>query len=163
MPRPLEIYLDVETAWGGDLTVVGFYSSETGLVQLVGDDITTRRLRQELPSSGRLFTFNGHGFDLRKIKQHLRLDLHRRFDSWDLFPICRDCGLRGGLKRVERRAGYRRTTVGIDGWRAMQLWRDYEWGNERALKTLLRYNAEDVWALRAVKQYLAGRRLLERE
>ena len=48
MPRPLETYLDIETTWDGELTVVGFRSSATGVVQLVGRDITAARLRAQL-------------------------------------------------------------------------------------------------------------------
>src|SRR5437667_12537192 len=60
MTPPCEIYLDIETDWQRRLTVVGFQSSTTGVVQLVGSDITADRLEQALPAGGMLFTYNGH-------------------------------------------------------------------------------------------------------
>jgi uncharacterized protein YprB with RNaseH-like and TPR domain len=112
MGRPVEIYLDIETDRDRQITVLGFRSSETGLVQLVGREITRSRLRRELPLKGRLYTFNGHGFDLSLIRFRLGVDLREIFDSCDLRWVCHRTGLRrlrGGQKRVEERIGFART------------------------------------------------------
>jgi uncharacterized protein len=158
--REVEIFLDVETNWSQELTVLGFRSLETGLVQLVGKEITHNRLIKKLPHSGRLYTYNGHCFDLSRIKQQLGLDLRERFDSWDLRWICQRHGICGGQKAIERKIGIRRSTEGIDGMDAIFLWEGHLKGDGDALSTLLRYNAEDLEGLMAISEDLARRGLL---
>jgi uncharacterized protein YprB with RNaseH-like and TPR domain len=160
--KELEIYLDIETGWNQGLTVFGFRSSETGVVQLVGNEITRSRVLKELPHSGKLYTYNGHCFDLARIRAELGLDLREQFDSWDLRWICQRNGICGGQKAIECRMGIRRETEGIDGMEAIYLWGRYLRGDERALQTLLRYNAEDLEGLVAIKQDLARRGLLRK-
>lgn len=159
MSKPIEIYLDVETNWWRELTVIGFRSSITGTVQLVGSEITARRLRKELPSDGRLFTYNGHCFDVSCIRNQLGLDLLSRFESFDLRWVCQRIGLKGGQKRIERRIGFRRKLSELDGLDAIRLWRHYERGDHDALARLLRYNAEDLEGLIRIKRYLSVRGL----
>lgn len=135
MARPVEIYLDIETDWDRGITVLGFRSSETGLVQLAGREITRSRLRRELPLKGRLYTFNGHGFDLSLIRSRLGVDLREVFDSCDLLWVRRRTGLRrlrGGQKRVEQRIGFPRTVGLTNWWDPMNLWRDHEGGKCRS-------------------------------
>jgi uncharacterized protein YprB with RNaseH-like and TPR domain len=98
--QPGDIYLDIETDERMHITVVGFRAAETGLVQLVGDEVTPERLHAELPAAGRLFTYNGHCFDLPVIRKRLGMDLRVRFDSWDLRFICQRQGLTGGQKHI---------------------------------------------------------------
>jgi uncharacterized protein YprB with RNaseH-like and TPR domain len=165
MARPVEIYLDIETDWDRGITVLGFRSSETGLVQLVGREITRSRLRRELPPKGRLYTFNGHCFDLACIRAQLRLDLSRTFDSCDLLRVCRETKLRrlrGGQKRIEQRIGFTRTVALANWWEPMNLWRDHRAGDPAALQVLLRYNADDINGLIAIKRHLASRGLLSK-
>ena len=161
MPKPIDIYLDVETNWWRKLTVIGFRSSVTSTVQLVGSDITASRLHLLLPREGRLFTYNGHCFDISCIRAQLGLDLRGRFESFDLRWICQRNGLRGGQKRIERRCGHLRQCKGMDGLDAISLWNDYQQGDKEALALLLRYNAEDLRGLMIIKQHLASRGLLE--
>ncbi len=163
MARTSAVYLDVETDWSRRLTIVGFRSTETGLVQLVGREISRARLSRELPRCGRLFTYNGHCFDLACIRDQLGLDLRDHFDSFDLRWICQRHGLTGGQKMVEVRAGVRRTLEGYDGRDAMYLWSRYKVGDEEALQTLLLYNAEDIAGLVAIRQHLSRLGVLCRE
>lgn len=160
MAKPIEVYLDVETNWWRELTVVGFRSSVTGTVQLVGPEITASRLRKELPRDGRLFTYNGHCFDISCIRNQLGLDLRNQFESFDLRWICQRGGMRGGQKLIERRIGHKRTCDEMDGLDAISLWSEYERGDQKALVLLLRYNAEDLHGLMKIKQYLSSRGLL---
>ena len=153
----IEIYLDIETSWSRDLTVVGVLSKDTGLIQLVGEEITRYRLLAELPRTGRLYTYNGHCFDLSEIRKQLGLNLRDQFDSFDLRWVCQRLGLTGGQKAVEKRVGFRRHREDIDGIEAMNLWEDYQSGDDEALKLLLAYNAEDLVGIRAIKRYLEGR------
>jgi uncharacterized protein YprB with RNaseH-like and TPR domain len=155
-----EIYLDIETDARQRITVVGFCSAATGLVQLVGDDVSPASVHAALPASGRLFTYNGHCFDLPVIRKRLGLDLRARFESYDLRFICQRHGLKGGQKAVEHQIGHRRTLEGMDGWEAIVLWQRHLRGDATALATLLRYNAEDVDGLALIKEHLAARGLL---
>jgi uncharacterized protein YprB with RNaseH-like and TPR domain len=91
-----DIFLDIETTWEGEPTVIGFRSRETGLVQFAGEEITLRRLLNALPRTGRLFTFNGHSFDLVRIHWALGVDLQEQFDSIDLMHVGWRYDLRGG-------------------------------------------------------------------
>ena len=164
MPRMTDIYLDIETSWSRRITVIGFYSRATGLVQLVGKDISRRRLLGKLPKSGRLFTYNGHAFDLSVIKKKMGLDFRERYDSWDLRWICQRQGITGGQKIIEDQIGYCRVceAEGLDGRDAIYLWERYKRGDENDLKTLLTYNAEDIYGLKAIATYLRKSGLLNK-
>lgn len=161
MARPLEIFLDIETDWYRRITVVGFYSSETGFVQLVGRDITRKRLLSELPRVGRLFTYNGHCFDLPVIERQLRIDLRSHLESLDLRWICQRHAMCGGQKHVERRLGLRRRHPDLDGLAAIRLWQSHLAGEADALPLLRAYNREDVFGLRHIKRRLSERGLLD--
>jgi len=150
----LDVYLDVETDRNGRLTVVGLYHHDAGMVQLVGEEITKKNLLAVLPPSGRLFTYNGHCFDLRCIRCQLGPDLQEMFQSVDLRWVCQERGLTGGLKAVERALGIRRELPDVDGYRAMYLWEEYRMGSLEALWKLLLYNREDVMNLIPIKEYL---------
>jgi uncharacterized protein len=144
VPKGTELYLDVETDWQRRLTVVGFRSKETGLVQLVGEEITATRLGRVLPATGKLFTYNGHSFDLACIRTQLGLELRDRFESVDLRWVCQRQGLTGGQKLIEERLGFRRRLEGLDGRDAIRLWKAHRAGDRNALADLLAYNAEDL-------------------
>ncbi|MEJ5187131.1 MAG: ribonuclease H-like domain-containing protein [Candidatus Geothermincolales bacterium] len=149
-----DVYLDVETDRNGRLTVIGLYHKQAGIVQLVGDEISRKNLLSALPASGRLFTYNGHCFDLRCIRCQLGLNLREMFHSVDLRWICHERGLTGGLKAVERALGIRRELPDMDGYRAMVLWEEYRRGDLEALWKLLLYNREDVMNLIPIKEHL---------
>jgi uncharacterized protein YprB with RNaseH-like and TPR domain len=156
----VEIYLDIETDEHQRLTVVGFRSVATGLVQLVGDEVSPASVHAALPAAGRLYTYNGHCFDLPVIRKRLGLDLRARFESHDLRFICQRHDLRGGQKAVEHQIGHRRVLEGMDGWEAVVLWKRHLRGDPSALPRLLRYNAEDVDGLALIKEYLDRRGML---
>jgi hypothetical protein len=52
MSVAIEIFLDIETDWDRNLTVVGFRSDTTGVVQLIGTEISRAKLKEELPKGG---------------------------------------------------------------------------------------------------------------
>ena len=154
----MPLFLDIETDFYQNITVVGFYSQSTGFRQIVGKDITRARLSRRLPkpaiiSDGKatgmglreLYTFNGHCFDLPVIKKRLGLDLREKYDSRDLRFICKKHGLAGGQKAIEKILGLKRELPDMDGRDALYLWQNYtEYGDEKSLSTLLAYNKEDV-------------------
>lgn len=155
-----EIHLDIETDWHGRLTVIGFECRQSGLVQLVGFEISSRRLLQELPRTGRLFTYNGHSFDIVKIRQQLQVDLLARFESCDLRWVCQRNGLVGGQKAVEKRLGFNRCGEELDGRDAIRLWDKARRGDTNSLHRLLEYNAADVRGIEAIKDELRKRGLM---
>jgi uncharacterized protein YprB with RNaseH-like and TPR domain len=158
MGRPLDVYLDIETDTERELTILGFYSSLTGIVQLVGPEITPMRVRRRLPKEGLLYTYNGDAFDLRVIEDSLGLDLRDRFESRDLMKICRKLHLRGSQKKVERRCNFRRSVSPLSFWQMQNLWERYRWYTDRqALKRLLEYNRHDLQGLRIIKQHVSER------
>lgn len=154
MGRSEEIYLDIETDGYDLITVIGFDSEETGVIQLHGGDVTRKNLLSSLPRSGRLFTFNGERFDIPKIDQCLRVDLTDRFESCDLMKVGWTHDLQGGQKLIEDLLGFERSLPGLNGLAAIEMWKGYVGGDESALTTLLEYNGEDLSGMRFIKQHL---------
>ncbi len=153
----MKAYLDIETCEGGRVTVVGIYREDRGFRQLVGGQITDVGVWQALEGVDTLCTFNGDRFDLPILERQTRLDLRSHFHSLDLLRECRRAGLKGGLKRLEQQFGIARTTRGLSGWDAMQLWARYEGqGDREALGILLEYNREDVMNLVQLERIVVG-------
>jgi uncharacterized protein len=138
-------YLDIETTFDGSISIIGIYRPDTGTTQLVGGGIRDVTLYDALAGVATLVTFNGAGFDLPVIRRRMYVDLKRDYEHCDLMRVCRQRGLRGGLKKVEEILGIGRATAGISGFDAPRLWQRYEaLGDQEALAKLLHYNREDV-------------------
>jgi uncharacterized protein YprB with RNaseH-like and TPR domain len=153
----MKAYLDIETAGGGEVTVVGIYREDRGLCQLVGGEITDVAVWQALEGAETICTFNGERFDLPILERQTRLDLRGRFRSLDLLRECRRVGITGGLKRIEARFGIARESRGMTGWDALRLWGRYEReADEAALRLLLDYNREDVMNLVQLERIVVG-------
>jgi len=137
-------YLDIETSYTGEITVVGICLLPDEIVQLI-DDITPRNLIDALASASVIVTYNGNRFDFPVIRRIVGVDLRAQFTSHDLMYDCWRKGLYGGLKGVEKQLGIARQTVGLTGRDAPILWDRYiSKGDYRALELLLCYNREDV-------------------
>lgn len=150
-------YLDIETAYDQSLTVVGILREDREILQLHGRRITVAAIEEYLDGIGVLHTYNGHSFDLPRIKSELGLDLRRRHACRDLMRDCWRKKLMGGFKAVERQLGIARATDGVDGMMAMALWERWlEADDAEALRLLLHYNREDVENLAAVRRKLDG-------
>jgi len=148
-------YLDIETSFEGEITIIGLYAEDRGLIQLIGPDVTELKLYQALEGLGTICTYNGSRFDLPVIRRRLGANLVEEFRSHDLMYDCWRLGLYGGLKRVEDQLGILRRLKGLDGYDAMRLWAAYErYGNQEALATLLEYNQEDVLNLVTLEDIL---------
>jgi hypothetical protein len=153
----MKAYLDIETCAGGQVTVVGIYREDRGMIQLVSGEITDMKVWEALDGVETLCTFNGDRFDLPLLERQTRLDLRSCFRSLDLLRECRRVGLKGGLKRMEERFGIARTTRGMNGWDALQLWARYDGdGDREALRLLLEYNREDVMKLVQLERIVVG-------
>jgi uncharacterized protein YprB with RNaseH-like and TPR domain len=155
-------YLDIETTglsgYYADLTVVGVClerGRQCRIIQLVGDQITARRVIAAVKKAGILYTYNGARFDLPFIKARLGIDLAERINHKDLMYDCWRQNLYGGLKAVEQTLRIPRKTQGIDGRMAVRLWYDYEnYGNKKSLALLLEYNKEDILNLTLLRKKL---------
>jgi uncharacterized protein YprB with RNaseH-like and TPR domain len=137
-------YLDIETSFLSEITILGIFRPPDDLVQIVRPEVSKRTLLGALEGTEEIVTYWGHRFDLPVISKCLRINLRRRFQSKDLADHCHRHGLYGGLKAVEKALGIGRDTDGLTGMDAMRLWEQWLAGNEAALRMLLKYNRDDV-------------------
>lgn len=149
-------YLDIETSFRSEVTVVGLLRGDRGLTQLVGDAIDRPALEDVLCGLDTLCTFNGESFDLPVLRRAYGVGLLERFRSLDLSLECRRIGMRGGLKRIEMGMQIPRRLRGVSGYDAMTLWDRWQRGDREALQTLLEYNADDVVNLELLERRLRG-------
>jgi uncharacterized protein YprB with RNaseH-like and TPR domain len=141
----MKAYLDIETSFGGEITIVGVFSPPERIIQLVGDEVNWTNVWNALEGVSQILTYNGARFDLPVIKRMMKLDLKKYFDCRDLMYDCWERNLYGGLKKVEEQLGIGRASKGIDGFEAMRLWERYRlYGDGEALQVLLAYNRDDV-------------------
>jgi uncharacterized protein YprB with RNaseH-like and TPR domain len=72
----------------------------------------------------------------------------------DLRFLLKRLGYAGGLKKIEKDLGIGRETEinGMDGYEAVRLWQAYQWGDDTALKTLIRYNRADIVNLKPLME-----------
>lgn len=149
-------YLDIETSFDGDVTVVGLLRADRGLIQIVGSAITKDALEDTFSGLDTLCTFAGESFDLPVLARSFGINLAERFRSLDLSVECRRVGIRGGLKRIEMGLQIPRSLRGVNGYDAMVLWDRWTGGDREALETLLQYNADDVVNLATLERRLRG-------
>jgi uncharacterized protein YprB with RNaseH-like and TPR domain len=149
-------YLDIETSFRSDVTVVGLLRTDQGIVQIVGDAITVDSLSAALRGLDTLCTFNGESFDLPVLRRAYGLGLLERYRSLDLSVECRKRNRRGGLKKIEASLSIPRRTRGINGVDAMILWDRWQSGDRESLRTLLAYNRDDVVNLCLLERRLRG-------
>jgi len=157
----MKAYLDIETSFSNELTVIGFYVADNGtLIQMVGEGITPDCLVDRLTGVKTIYTYNGNRFDLPVISQCLGVNLRRQFESRDLMYDCWKQNLKGGLKAVEQALGIGRRIFGRGEDDPRILWRRYRLHRSLdALERLLEYNREDTLNLVLLEQCLEeGRR-----
>ena len=154
----MKAYLDIETSFGGEITIIGVFCPPERMIQLVGDEANWTNLWNALDGVSQILTYNGNRFDLPVIKRILKLDLHKYFECRDLMYDCWEKNLYGGLKRVEEQLDIERSSKGVDGMEAMRLWERFRlFGDEKALQLLLTYNREDAVNLYHLESCLQGR------
>jgi uncharacterized protein YprB with RNaseH-like and TPR domain len=151
----VKTYLDIETSFSGEITVIGMYRPTKGIVQLVAEEANPEKLLDFLEGSHIICTYNGSRFDLPVIKNNLGVDLVSEFKSHDLMFDCWSQNLYGGLKVVEKKLGIPRTSADLTGYDALLLWEQYQkYNNVKALERLLEYNKEDVLNLCVLEEKL---------
>jgi uncharacterized protein YprB with RNaseH-like and TPR domain len=120
----------------------------------VGEPLTVGAVREALCDAPLLVTFNGKRFDAPFLEETFDLSLDT--PHIDLMYPCKQLGLTGGLKAVERELGVDRDRPDIDGREAVRLWRRYERGATDALETLVSYNRDDAANLRTLMDDVAA-------
>jgi uncharacterized protein YprB with RNaseH-like and TPR domain len=148
-------YLDIETSYSGEITVLGVFRPPSELIQLTHPGISRDALLESLDGADEVITDWGHRFDMPVINRCLGVNLRREFSSTDLADRCHRHGLYGGLKVVEQILGISRRTSGLSGADAMRLWEEWRRGDGRSLRQLLRYNEDDVVNLYLLEKELA--------
>jgi uncharacterized protein YprB with RNaseH-like and TPR domain len=141
-------FLDIETngipSPDGEITVVGIYGRGQMTTRVQGENLSERRLQEELATYHLLVTFFGSGFDLPFLKTvypHLVLD----HPHLDLCFAARRLGFKGGLKSIEHELGCNRSTAldGLTGWDAVRLWEEWQNGTMASRELLIEYNEAD--------------------
>ena len=149
-------YLDIETSFFGEITIIGIFLPPKEVVQLIGGEVNKNNLLNVLSGIDVIVTYNGSRFDLPVIKRRIDLDLRSMFKSHDLMYDCWREGLFGGLKVVERKLGITRETEGITGKDAPILWERYKkMGDYDSLDLLLQYNRDDIISLPILEEHLS--------
>jgi uncharacterized protein YprB with RNaseH-like and TPR domain len=143
-------FLDIETTGlGGDAyTTVCGVLDRTGFSAFPrGDELNL--LPEYLEQFRLIVTFNGRSFDVPFLRRELGQGVLRRAAHMDLMHVLRRLGLKGGLKRIEQALSVGRPSSlsTLDGSDAITLWAMSQEGENEALDTLIRYNAEDVVVL----------------
>ena len=145
--RHRAVYLDIETSgydqWTNDITVIGLYDGKRVQTFVNGKNIDA--FEAAIARYDLVITFNGACFDLPFIKRSFPgISLPK--GHIDLRFVLKKLGLEGGLKNIEREMGITRGNEieGVDGFEAVRLWQQYQWGDEKALSTLIKYNSADI-------------------
>ena len=152
------VFLDIETSGGfqgfDEITVIGLYDGQK--VQTFINGRNLEDFEQAITAFPLVITFNGSCFDLPYLKRwfkHIVLPTAHI----DLRFVLKKLGLRGGLKAIEEQVGLLRDPAvkGLNGFDAVLLWKDYQWGDESALNRLILYNTMDIVQLKPLMELTA--------
>ena len=141
------VYLDIETSgydpWDNDITVIGLYDGNG--IQTFVNGKNLESFEMAIADYDLVITFNGACFDLPFIKRSFP-GISLPEGHIDLRFVLKKLGYEGGLKRIEKDLGITRgdDIDGVDGFEAVRLWRKYQRGDKKALKTLISYNNADI-------------------
>jgi hypothetical protein len=157
-------YLDIETTglWRDKckITTISIYDGKEMKTFIHGVNMDEKELSIYLNKYKMFITYNGIYFDMPFIENKFpSVHTHNKLHA-DLRWACRRVGLYGGLKKIEKEVGITRgdDLEGVDGLMAVRLWKKYEkYGNEDALKLLVKYNQEDVYNLEKLARIVMER------
>jgi uncharacterized protein len=153
--REQAVFLDIETSgeYPGfdEITVIGLYDGQK--VQTFINGRNLEDFEQALAAFPLVITFNGACFDLPFIQRWFR-HIVLPPAHIDLRFVLKKLGLRGGLKSIEEQVGLFRdpAVAGLNGFDAVLLWKDYQWGDESALERLVLYNTMDIVQLQPLME-----------
>jgi uncharacterized protein YprB with RNaseH-like and TPR domain len=158
-------FFDIETT-GLDrqdnrVTTVSFHRNGEDRTLVRGEDLNAENLREEVHEASALVSFNGKRFDQPFLEHNFDIEIEK--PHIDLMYMCRQIGLSGGLKPIEKQLGVERELEDLDGREAVRLWKEYERsGREEALEKLVRYNRYDARNLREVMETVRERLIHEK-
>ena len=161
--RSSAAFLDIETTGmsrhSSIITLVGILDTDGYHAYVYDQNLSD--LREALEKYDLIVTYNGASFDLPFIKNSFG-SVFRHKAHIDLRHVLARLGLKGGLKSIEMQMGVGRPSelAQLGGYDAVRMWRMWTRGNDGALRTLIRYNAEDVLSLPKLAE-IAYRRLSE--
>lgn len=140
-------FFDIETT-GLDpeknkVTTVSFHRNGEDTTLVRGEDLTSEKLQEEIFSSSAFVSFNGKRFDQPFLEKNFDIQMNK--PHIDLMYLCRNLGISGGLKEVEKKLEIQRELEDIDGREAVRLWKQYSrHGDDKALEKLKKYNRYDA-------------------
>lgn len=156
-------YLDIETTGLGfppeshSTTIAVLFKGELFVEH---EPARKQELLERLEAEAKMVvTFNGLCFDMPFLRNETGLSLG--MPHVDLCVWFRRHDIRGGLKAIQRAFPevHQRSSMDIDGFDAVRLWRMHKRGVPRALETLMTYNAEDSLVLQPLMQIAFAREL----
>lgn len=150
------VFVDIETSWRGDVTVLGVYDGKKVKQFVRGENLNARAVKEHVDGKI-LVTYNGASFDLPVLRRCFGAAAVAQVPHFDTMHLARKLGYRGGLKALEVSLGIRRpeSVAGMSGADALTLWEQYrKTGDEEHLTTLLAYNEEDIVNLQTVAKQL---------
>lgn len=152
-------FVDIETTSGPGpvrITTIALYDGQSVRTYVQGRNLEA--FCDDILDFPLMVTFNGRCFDAPVIQRELRIPLPAHVD---LRFLLKSVDVTGGLKACERQLGIdRKELSGLDGYFAVLLWQEYETrGDERALETLLAYNAADVLSMPRLLDFAYAARL----
>lgn len=140
-------YIDIETTCGRysfepQISTIVLYDGSS--VRHYVQGMNLRAFKDDIFDYKTIVTYNGKCFDIPIIEQYFQITLTQA--QIDLRYVMKRLGYSGGLKAIERSLGIDRGGLSeLDGLFAVYLWHEYEReGSDKALETLLAYNAEDA-------------------
>lgn len=138
-------YIDIETTGldhDAEITTIALYDGETVYCYVNGRNL--EEFVDDIYNYQVLVSYNGKSFDIPFLERFFKIKLDHA--HIDLRYVLARLGFKGGLKGCEKQLGMSRGLLdGVDGFFAVLLWQQYQqYGDEKALETLLAYNIEDT-------------------
>jgi uncharacterized protein len=149
-------FLDIETTGLSkdyhDVTVIGLYDGKESKIFVNGKNLD--QFPAEIAKYSTIISFNGKCFDVPFLKAKFPEVDFNKFHI-DLRYVMKSIGYSGGLKRIEKEVGICRDDdlQDISGFDAIRLWRQYQRGDEEALKLLVKYNIADIENLKTLMDF----------
>lgn len=152
--RSQTAFIDIETTglnYDAEITTVALYDGKQIKTYINGRNLDD--LVEDIDQYQVIVSYNGKSFDIPFIEKLFRIKLNQA--HIDLRYIMARLGFKGGLKGCEKQLGINRGSLdGVDGYAAVLLWHQYQnYGDEKALETLLAYNIEDTVNLEQLLVY----------